>query len=242
MDKHEYEINQLINPKKDIVKSNSKHRDKIETLIQGRRIGGISEGGDTPEEILWAIEFESGKFAFGHANENQIFVATSGIGRQIWYADGSGVVEGYTESVDEITDTLIDTFNEHFGTNISHLTPDTELFNVGDTIPDWNAYEKIEIQLQKLAVHTATSTKFVIGYINESNEYVMYVFDSDTFPIIAESGEMDSVGNGLEGFKQYVILPTLQQSEYAINTIVNEIIPTMQVGDIVQDWNSYAKI
>jgi hypothetical protein len=33
MDRHEYEINQLINPKKDIVKSNSKHRDNIETLI-----------------------------------------------------------------------------------------------------------------------------------------------------------------------------------------------------------------
>ena len=40
MDRQEYENNQLINPKKDIVKSNSKHRDKIETLIQGRN-GGI---------------------------------------------------------------------------------------------------------------------------------------------------------------------------------------------------------
>ncbi len=50
MDRHEYEINQLINPKKDIVKSNSKHRDNIETLIQGRRIGGIVGGGSTPEK------------------------------------------------------------------------------------------------------------------------------------------------------------------------------------------------
>lgn len=48
MNRHEYEINQLINPKKDIVKSNSKHRDKIETLIQGRRGGGINRGGETP--------------------------------------------------------------------------------------------------------------------------------------------------------------------------------------------------
>lgn len=57
MDKHEYEINQLINPKKDIVKSNSKHRDKIETLIQGRRIGGIVGGGEPPKNIL-----ENGKY------------------------------------------------------------------------------------------------------------------------------------------------------------------------------------
>ena len=57
MDRHEYEINQLINPKKDIVKSNSKHRDKIETLIQGRRIGGIVGGEEPPKNIL-----ENGKY------------------------------------------------------------------------------------------------------------------------------------------------------------------------------------
>lgn len=103
-------------------------------------------GGDTPkQETLWAIEFESGKFAFGHANENEIFVATSGIGRQIWYADGNGVITGSTESIDEVTSTIIDTYNENFGTNISHLTPETKIFEVGNTVQNWNAYEKIEM-------------------------------------------------------------------------------------------------
>ena len=33
----EYELNQLINPKKDMIKTKSKHRQPLETLIQGRR-------------------------------------------------------------------------------------------------------------------------------------------------------------------------------------------------------------
>jgi hypothetical protein len=169
-------------------------------------------------------------------------VATKDGRTQIWYADGNGNVTGYTETVDNIAGTIIDAYNEHFGTDIQLWTPETITLQVGGTVPNWNAYEKIEINLQKLAVHTSNLSKYVIGYINESNEYVMQVFDSDTFPIIAQNGEMSEVGNGLDGFKQYVILPILQQSEYAINTIVTEIIPSMQVGDIVPDWNSYAKI
>lgn len=80
-------------------------------------------------------------------------MATSAIGRQIWYADSNGVVAGYKESVDEITNTIIITYNEHFGTKISHLTPDAEDYKVGDTVHDWDTYEKIpQIEKRYLAI------------------------------------------------------------------------------------------
>ena len=87
MDRHEYEINQLINPKKDIVKSNSKHRDKIETLIQGRRIGGIVEGGEPPKKIL-----KDGKYKYGITyGAEEFFIACT---------IESGHVYVYAESLD----------------------------------------------------------------------------------------------------------------------------------------------
>lgn len=120
-------------------------------------------GGDTPkQETLWAIEFESGKFAFGHANENEIVVATIPLGRKIWYTDESGVIAGTTESVDEVVNTIIDTFNEHFGTDISHLTTETVLFNVGDKVYNWDAYEIIpQIETRYLAIERGTASPSV---------------------------------------------------------------------------------
>ena len=89
MNKHEYEINQLINPKKDIVKSNSKHRDKIETLIQGRRIGGIVGGEEPPKNIL-----VDGKYKYDITRGAKRFFAACTV--------VSGRVYVYAESLDEV--------------------------------------------------------------------------------------------------------------------------------------------
>lgn len=70
----------------------------------------------------------------------------------------------------------------------------------------------------------------------------MYAFDESTFPVIASDGVVDSIGSGLSGFIDYVIKPILQESTYAISTVITEIIPSMQVGDNVSDWSSYEKI
>ena len=66
---------------------------------------------------------------------------------QIWYADANGVVTGYTPNADNVASAIIDTFNEHYGTDIQIWTPETEALQVGGTVPDWNAYEKIGIKL-----------------------------------------------------------------------------------------------
>jgi hypothetical protein len=191
---------------------------------------------------LWAYEFEAGKFIAGEILGDTLYMyAPTGRGEK-WVMNSEGVVLEYSSEPFHKSDEIIAGINAHYGTSFYQEDDIDKDFTIGETMPNWNAYEKIEIKLQKLAVHTSNLSKYVIGYINESNEYVMQVFDSETFPIIAQNGEMSEVGSGLDGFKQYVILPILQQSEYAINTIVTEIIPSMQVGDIVPDWNSYAKI
>ena len=76
MNRHEYEINQLINPKKDIVKSNSKHRDKIETLIQGRN--GISGGNEPAPPTLpqgkYRVSIASSEYFFGHFENDTMYI------------------------------------------------------------------------------------------------------------------------------------------------------------------------
>lgn len=101
----------------------------------------IEGGGET----LCAIEFEAGKFAFGHADEDEIFLATENGFAKIWYADENGVITGHTEHGAMVWQ-IINAYNEHFGTNIENWAPEKVTLQVGDTVSNWNAYEKITMR------------------------------------------------------------------------------------------------
>lgn len=196
-------------------------------------------GGDTPkQETLWAIEFESGKFAFGHANENKIFVATSGIGRQIWYADGNGVVAGSTESADEVTSTIIDTYNEHFGTQISHLTPETKTLQIGGNVPNWDAYEKIEMQIQKIAVKFGEFEQlyyFIVGTLNGENFEI--ITNGSGSCIVDSNGIIDSYVGPPPSQAEYI--KGKLQAVGITATSISERVVTWEVGSTIPDWSEY---
>ena len=135
MNRHEYEINQLINPKKDIVKSNSKHRDKIETLIQGRRIGGIVGGGSTPEKtryIGWYLEGGGAQFLIGDIKDNYLVLYGNSLslmnvftteGYDFQMAPGQKTIEWFKTDASEVLGKQID--NVEFN-DIKVLKPGTE--------------------------------------------------------------------------------------------------------------------
>ena len=139
MDRHEYEINQLINPKKDIVKSNSKHRDKIETLIQGRRIGGIVGGGSEPPgptpKIYVVIAAIPGVIG------DNVFVGY-GNGRTFWtVSTNDGVIRADTLQTPE---TIRE--NEQFMQKLNTNFPNVDVievgneYSIGDTIDNYEDY------------------------------------------------------------------------------------------------------
>ena len=195
-------------------------------------------GGDTPkQETLWAIEFESGKFAFGHANENQIFVATSGIGREIWYADNNGFIAGSTESVDEVTGTIIDTYNEHFGTRISHLTPEAKTFKVGDIIKNWNAYEKIETTIYIKAKYSQSA--FTFGFLSNDGVFHWQMFSESLAKLANAEGVVQS--NYIQQAQGYWEnrLKAKLQTRWDVKSYVVEVDATLNPGTTVPNWQNY---
>lgn len=198
-------------------------------------------GGDTPkQETLWAIEFESGKFAFGHAKENEIVVETIPLGRKIWYADESGVIAGTTESVDEVVNTIIDTFNEHFGTDISHLSTETVLFNVGDKVYNWNAYEKINGLWGSFAVSTRQdNTTYFICVIN--GHEAVFQTKNNQMPFVSPEGKITVFGPTVQGVGQWCVEKITAQYGGSIISIESEE-TQLNVGDEISGWNNYTKI
>lgn len=168
-------------------------------------------------------------------------MATRSVGREIWYADNNGFIAGSKESVDEVTSTIIDTYNEHFGTRISHLTPEAKTFNVGDIIKNWNAYEKIEMpELKKIAVWLGSG--YVIGQVN-GNKYMLSTNENnnDAAYMVGETGIVYSEQVRSDSFDNYII--SRIQTEYpSVNQIVNDSTKSYQAGETVEDWSEYEKI
>ena len=121
---------------------------------------------------------------------------------QIWYADGNGNVEGYTETVGNIAETIIGAYNEHFGTDIQLWTPETKTLQVGGTVPNWNAYEKILIQLEdgfyKYDLTNGHGGAFACMEVNHGNVgvYASSLESGNNINVYVGNGTFNSAGGG----------------------------------------------
>lgn len=157
---------------------------------------------------------------------------------QIWYADGSGNVAGYTESVGDIAGTIIDTYNEHFGTDISIWTPETKTLQVGGTVPNWNAYEKIGIIL--IAIRTAAGQvtcepgyiqNNIIHMFGKSAEEKILVVLVENGLVVAESGWSQTIENFL-----FQSVRTIYEN-VSDNIVIDD--SPYNINDNIENWNSF---
>lgn len=155
---------------------------------------------------------------------------------QIWYADSIGNVTGYTESVDEIAGTIIDAYNEHFGTDITIWTPETKTLQVGDTVPNWDAYEKIEMPKLYVAVAVGQgATRFAVGYIKDKTWFI-YTNSNNEGIGINNEGVIEAYLNSMDTLTQYVLLPKLESSGYDVQS-VEYVEEDYQIGETIPNVN-----
>ena len=158
---------------------------------------------------------------------------------QIWYADGNGNVAGYTESVGDIAGTIIDAYNEHFGTDIAIWTPETKTLRVGDSVPNWNAYEKIEMQqvsYYKFDISNGMEQAFVaMEVVNGNvNVYCANIDDSDNLMGYNNSGQWISSSIRKTFLDEIAAIAQHQFDNYkGIERIV-------KAQGNIPDWNDYS--
>ena len=159
---------------------------------------------------------------------------------QIWYADGNGNVEGYTETVDDIIETIINTYNVHFGTDIQLWTPETKTLQVGDTVPNWKAYEKINGFWGKFAVGTNqhNTSNFICTIEGHS---ALFQTKNNQMPIVSEEGRITGFGPTIQDMAEWCLSKIKAEYDITIIFIHSELV-FWNVGDEIEDWNSYIKI
>ena len=157
---------------------------------------------------------------------------------QIWYADGSGSVTGYTESVGEIAGTIIDAYNEHFGTDITIWAPETKTLQVGGTVPNWNAYEKILLpEMVNFRFVAGSGTANVTGFMQGDKAYINSASESSVWNVSPE-GQVWGPGGQASLYEQQA--KTLILSNFSRE--ISEVLPIVvewQQGSQVPNWESY---
>lgn len=155
---------------------------------------------------------------------------------QIWYADANGVVTGYTPNADNVASAIIDAYNEHFGTDIGIWTPETKTLQVGGTVPNWDAYEKISsfVYIKRQGPTIAGYIKDDTGYIYTKNN-LCYIFNFETGAVQVIAGpELNDT------FKTTIIS---WANEAGLS--MSQVEPkeeNFEIGQTMQNWNEYVTI
>ena len=155
----------------------------------------------------------------------------------LWVCDGNGIVVDNISIYGAERAPILEQINEHYGTSFTGWSDNEIGLRFGDPLPNWNAYEKIEIPAQKIAVKIpgGGDTGLMCGTLSNK------VFD------------MLTNGNGclvasINGIVQNYNGPGIGASDYIIGLLSNynleatEVVQTIvayEVGADIPQWEQY---
>lgn len=157
----------------------------------------------------------------------------------LWVLDANGVV------VDNISYSIADRapilaqINEHYGTSFTGWSDNEIGLRIGDTVPNWNAYEKIEMSSVYVAVMPNDSSVAYIAGKVKGEIFTILANTENSCLIINRNGVVNTI---------YGPPPTMQALSYAIGrlsangisvTQTNAEISTLGVNDNVPNWDEY---
>jgi hypothetical protein len=190
---------------------------------------------------LWAYEFDAGKFIAGEILGDTLYMyAPTGRGEK-WVMNSEGVVLEYSSEPFHKSDEIIAGINAHYGTSFNQEDDIDKDFTIGETMPNWNAYEKIEMSHYDIAV--AFGTIYLFGHVDGHIYTYSAKENGGGFPAnangIIQEGELTNPQSELyEGFIQTV---KTKLSGYNVTTVTWEI-KTYQKGDQIENWEDYVKV
>lgn len=160
---------------------------------------------------------------------------------QIWYADENGVITGYTPTADNVASAIIDTYNEHYGTDINIWTPETKTLQVGGTVPNWNTYEKIELPESKEYLGIAIDGGYAVGYLDNENIYLYSYTSSGNIIKCSHEGVVYLGGEVLNEELITRMSRKLNNAGIQFNEFIGTQTP-YQPGETIENWENYRKI
>ena len=131
---------------------------------------------------------------------------------------------------------ILQAVNEKYGTSFEGWSQLPTAYEVGDTVPNWNAYEKIYN-----LVYIKRQGPNIAGYIKNETAFI-YTKNNSCYIFNLESGEVQSNSGPVlnETFK-----PSIIGWASAAGLNISQVEPkeeSFEIGQVIQNWDDYVTI
>ena len=135
---------------------------------------------------------------------------------------------------------ILQAVNEKYGTSFEGWSQLPTAYEIGGTVTNWAAYEKIEIPSQKIAAKAGTW--------EQGNSYIIGTLSGDNFEIISNANNscvVDENGvivgySGPSASYPDAIKAILQSVGINAGTITEKVV-SWEVGTTIENWSEYTK-
>ena len=159
----------------------------------------------------------------------------------LWVCDENGVVVDNISYSIGVRAPILEQINEHYGTSFTGWSDNEIGLRIGDTLPNWNAYEKIMLPPIIYAKITPLgSSLWTIGKIL-GNTFKILCQNNEGAWQVTNDGKINDVFGHPYDLMSYMWAPKLQQAGYEISAFEIEVVD-YNVGDTIENWNDFIDI
>lgn len=168
-------------------------------------------------------------------------IQTRGNSTTVWLSSDEGVIVGTMTMSAPTLEKILQAVNEKYGTSFEGWSQLPTAYEVGGTVPNWEAYEKIELpQIYLWSSSLPGRWFFVFGKVVNG---VLTVY-ADTGQSLFEASSRGEISGtyaiSIEDFEQ-IIRPRLEEKNVEFESVVVDT-TTYKMSDEVPNWNEYNQI
>ena len=149
-----------------------------------------------------------------------------------------GVIDGTMTMSAPTLEKILQAVNEKYGTSFEGWSQLPTAYEVGDTVPNWNAYEKILLPAKIFVAASLGNNGYSIGYIMQ-NKYVFYAENDQNTYVMSMQGNVIAKNVPIETSWNYRVKPELENNGYENVTEYLTETKIFEVGDNVENIGEY---
>lgn len=166
-------------------------------------------------------------------------IQTRGNSNVVWLSNDVGVIDGTMSLSAPTLERILQAVNEKYGTSFEGWSQKPTVYEVGDTVPNWNAYEKIMLPPQPILVKVQrdSSAWYACEVKQSSNgQYEVAVHGEEkTFYIFNTTGH--NIGTVMQSDESRSLIMQVASEKTSQNVTTLSII--RGYVDNIENWDEY---